>query len=198
MAIDVPQRTVTLRCVGKAGRGAAEWVRFSFPPGCEFTDGLVAPALTLQPGVELELLPSLDKMEHKRAPGDGYLPVFGDKGKFVQRCEKAPKEVAPAALASPAASSAAPAAAAASSTTSAAATAAIPAPKHHSLQIPKRPPPKTTTSSNPLPAPAATTPAAPASAPAAAAPAAEQAKLAAASPAAVQLAERPWLEPEGV
>ena len=99
VAIDVPQRLVNVRAVGKAGKSAAECVRFPFPPGCNFTDGLVTPALTLQPGVEIELLPGpLDKMEHRRAPGEGYLPVVvgeGEHNKYVPICDRAPREKGP-------------------------------------------------------------------------------------------------------
>ena len=76
LAIDVPLRTFAVRVVSSAAQSEqSEWVHFCFPPGEQFTDGLVTPAMTLQPGVVLELLPDMGSFAVRQAPGPGYLPV---------------------------------------------------------------------------------------------------------------------------
>lgn len=94
VAIDTESRSFGIKAVteGAKGKGgwSTEWVRFPFPRDtAHFADGRVTPALTLAPGVELEILAAVNEMKHKKAPGDGYKAVVG--GIAIAKDAEAPK-----------------------------------------------------------------------------------------------------------
>jgi len=86
LAVDVPLRTYAIRVVPPSStrRPPSDWVHFAFPSGCGFTDATVTPAITLQPGVVLEVLPDLGSFGVGMAPGPGFLPVVAREHEFVQ------------------------------------------------------------------------------------------------------------------
>ena len=99
VAVDLAARHVSIRAITDGSRTTAgsksDWLRFPFPEGMHFTDDLVTPALTLAPGVELEMMPAAEDMKIKKAPGSGYLPVLaGVNDRFLPRCKDAPKDEA--------------------------------------------------------------------------------------------------------
>lgn len=82
VAVDVPGRTLAVNAMGSKH----EWLEFQFPIGMQLGDGLIAPAVTLLPGVKLEVMPGPTDHFRRKAPGPGFLPFLVESASPDTEC----------------------------------------------------------------------------------------------------------------